>query len=397
MRFGSVAFFKVLIKTVLCIVFFVPLVLCVVFAVILWNKSAALEDTKYENEKLAYKVELLSGGMSSVEDFYEIYSQSGLTDQQLMDYLSGKAGVSQPAVSDKVEAPVTSEPDSGSQPDTSEPDASGTSEPSQPDTGEEPSQPEDTSEPESIPSQGGEDSSEPEEVPAAGQSEPYELMYPDLTVRVPATFVREPNTVYLTFDDGPSANTYSVLHYMEKYGLKATFFVVPQRTAECYAIMKQIVDSGHSIGVHSATHVYEDIYSSVEAYLADFYEAWTMIYEATGIKTEIFRFPGGSKNDFNGDTRDAIIEEMTRRGFRYYDWNVDSNDAGGATWTEMFESVPADIADNYRSIVLMHDSAPRENTVYVLEDIIKVLIQRGYKFDKINNDTQPVQFIGPYA
>ena len=184
---------------------------------------------------------------------------------------------------------------------------------------------------------------------------------------------------------------------MEKYDLKATFFVVPQRTAECYAIMKQIVDSGHSIGVHSASHVYEDIYSSVEAYLADFYEAWNMIYEATGVKTEIFRFPGGSKNDFNGDTRDAIIEEMTRRGFRFYDWNVDSNDAGGATWSEMFESIPADIDGNYRSIVLMHDSAPRENTVYVLEDIIKLLIQKGYKFDRINNDTQPVQFIGPYA
>ena len=392
MRFGSVAFFKVLIKTVLCIAFFVPLVLCVVFAVVLWNKSAALEKAEYENEKLAYKVELLSGGMSSVEDFYGIYSQSGLTDQQLMDYLSGKNGVSQPAApEDESSQPDTSEPEESSQPDTSEP-----SQPDAPDTEDEPSQPEDTSEPESTPPDEG-DTSQPEELPAAGQTEPYELMYPDLTVRVPASFVRESNTVYLTFDDGPSVNTYSVLHYMEKYDLKATFFVVPQRTAECYAIMKQIVDSGHAIGVHSTTHVYEDIYSSVEAYLADFYEAWNMIYEATGVKTEIFRFPGGSKNDFNGDTRDAIIEEMTRRGFRFYDWNVDSNDAGGATWSEMIESIPADIDGNYRSIVLMHDSAPRENTVYVLEDIIKLLIQKGYKFDRINNDTQPVQFIGPYA
>ena len=188
-----------------------------------------------------------------------------------------------------------------------------------------------------------------------------------------------------------------MLHYLDQYDIKATFFVVPQRTDECYALMKQIVDKGHSIGVHSASHKYEKIYASVEAYLEDFNEAWQMIYEATGVKTHIFRFPGGSKNDFNEATRDAIIEEMTRRGFRYYDWNVDSNDAGGATWTEMYNSIPADIAGNYRSVVLMHDSAQRENTVYVLEDILRVLTNEGYKFDKINNNTQPVQFIGPFA
>ena len=71
----------------------------------------------------------------------------------------------------------------------------------------------------------------------------------------------------------------------------------------------------------------------MEAYLDDFHEAWDIIYDATGIKTEIFRFPGGSVNDFNTETRDKIIQEMTRRGFRYYDWNVESGDVDGATWT----------------------------------------------------------------
>jgi peptidoglycan/xylan/chitin deacetylase (PgdA/CDA1 family) len=149
--------------------------------------------------------------------------------------------------------------------------------------------------------------------------------------------------------------------------------------------------------VHSASNDYEKIYASVEAYLDDFYEAWDIIYEATGVKTEIFRFPGGSKNDFNEATRDEIIEEMTRRGFRFYDWNVDSNDAGGANWSDMYNSVPEDISGNYRSIVLMHDSDTRTNTVLVLEDILNVLVGEGYKLDKISNDTRPVQFIGPYA
>lgn len=376
MRFGSVAFFKVLIKTVLCIAFFVPLVLCVIFAVVLWNKSAQLEqmqdntslveELQHENAVLSSKVELLSGKSSTVEDFYKLYADSGLSDKELMDYLAEKNGtvITDPSVQ----------------------------------TGGQPEKTDETSENiETIETADLSDTTDAGDVPVTAPVSEYESIHTDMTVRVPATFVREEGTVYLTFDDGPSENTYSVLHYLKKYDIKATFFVVPTRTEECYAIMKQIVDNGHAIGVHSTTHEYEQIYSSVEAYLDDFYEAWMMIYEATGVKTEIFRFPGGSKNDFNGATRDAIIAEMTRRGFRFYDWNVDSNDAGGATWTDMYTSVPQDIEGNYRSIVLMHDSAPRINTVYVLEDIIKALINKGYKFDKINNNTQPVQFIGPYA
>lgn len=373
MQFGSVAFFKVLIKTVLCIVFFVPLVLCVVFAVSLWNKDAELEEVRYENEKLAYKVELLSGDSElGVDDFYRIYSESGFTDEELIAYINGQTvgGEEQGENGDVGSSAVGADRSATAEAahDTAEPAASETAEPQ-----------------------------ETQEVSASQPVSPYASLYEDMTVRVPATFKREENTIYLTFDDGPSKNTYSVLYYLEKYDLKATFFVVPQRTEECYEIMRQIVAQGHAIGVHSATHEYETIYSSVEAYLEDFYNAWQMIYEATGVKTEIFRFPGGSLNDYNAAMRDEIIEEMTRRGFRFYDWNVDSNDAGGATWTQMYNSVPADIAGNYRSVVLMHDSEPRENTVYVLEDIIKLLVNEGYKFDKINNDTQPVQFIGPYA
>lgn len=388
MQFGSVAFFKVLIKTVLCIAFFVPLVLCVIFAVILWNKSAALEEVKYENEKLAYKVEVLSGKANSAEEFYKLYAESGLSDEELLSYINNKnSGSSNSPASDEPSGLETLEPG-----DTS--DANNSSEPGPNDETESAG---DTSEPSTSAPTEDNDPDETSDVPTAEPAEPYADIHPDMTVRVPATFVREENTVYLTFDDGPSTNTYSVLHYLKQYDVKATFFVVPQRTDESYDLMRQIVESGHAIGVHSASHVYEDIYSSVEAYLDDFYEAWTMIYEATGVKTEIFRFPGGSKNDFNGETRDAIIEEMTRRGFRFYDWNVDSNDSGGATWTEMYNSIPEDIAGNYRSIVLMHDSSNRINTVYVLEDILKVLINKGYKLDKINNNTQPVQFIGPYA
>lgn len=378
MQFGSVAFFKMLIKIVLSILFFLPLVLCIVFAVLLWNSNAKVTELKKDNERLEYYSLILSGEREpTVSGFYDIYARSGLSDEELIEYvLHGK--------------------DSGAQEASSVPDnsassgASDTSETSQPVGQTDESQPTDTS---SVPE---ESEAQPTDVQPVSQ---YAGIYPEMTVTPPAEdeYVRELGTVYLTFDDGPSDNTYSILSYLEQYNIKATFFVVPTRTESCYAKLRAIAEAGHSIGVHSASHVYKDIYSSVEAYLEDFHEAWDIIYDATGIKTELFRFPGGSVNDFNVDTRDHIIQEMTRRGFRYFDWNVDSNDAGGANWTDMYNSIPADIAENYRSVVLMHDSASTPNTVLVLGDVLHVLVNEGYKFDKINNDTLPVQFTGPFA
>lgn len=362
MRFGSVEFFKVLIKTVLAIVFFAPLVLCVVFGVLLHNTSARLEQAQQETERAKLVAQVLEGKQGSVEDFYSIYSESGFSDEELIAYINEKNGIT-PAQSSSEQSSAQLFPTEETAQSTESEQAV-----------------------DSLPEETAEES-------------PYAALYEDMYVSAPnaESMVREEGTVYLTFDDGPSQNTYAVLSYLERFGAKATFFVVPTRTDECYELMRAIVNGGHSIGVHSASHDYEKIYASTEAFLDDFYDAWTMIYEATGVKTEIFRFPGGSKNDYNELTRDDIIKEMSRRGFRYFDWNVDSRDAGGATWTDMYNSVPDDIAGNYRSVVLMHDSEPHLTTVLVLEDILNVLTVEGYKLDKINSDTRPVQFIGPYA
>ena len=252
MQFGSVAFFKVLIKTVLCIVFFVPLVLCVVFAVLLWNKSAEVRDIQQDNERLEYYAAILSGEREpTVKGFYDIYERSGLSDEELIEYVLHGKDESVPA------ANTGSSP--ASQPE-SEPQESL---PSTVDASETVQTADTTETSESV-------TAEPEQ-PASQ----YADIYPDMMVDAPedSDYVRELGTVYLTFDDGPSDNTYSILSYLEQYNIKATFFVVPNRSEACYAKLKAIADAGHSIGVHSASHVYTDIYSSVEAYLEDFHEA----------------------------------------------------------------------------------------------------------------------------
>lgn len=224
----------------------------------------------------------------------------------------------------------------------------------------------------------------------------YTKLYPDMYVEnKPAAFREDAGTIYLTFDDGPSARTPEVLEILKTYNIKATFFVCGGTDESSAEMMKRVVDEGHTIAIHSISHDYGKIYASVESYLDDFYETYMSVYNATGVKPEIFRFPGGSINNYNRLTYMQIIAEMTRRGFVYYDWNVSGEDAvRGATWESIYNNIINYIPSNGtgRLIVLLHDSGDKKNTVAVLPDVIEKLISDGYKFDKLDNSVQPITF-----
>jgi len=240
--------------------------------------------------------------------------------------------------------------------------------------------------------------SEEEDAVGAGinADSPYMDLYPDLYVENPPTeFKEDSGTIYLTFDDGPSDRTLEILDILEEYDIKATFFFSGGNGEKEQEIMKQVAEAGHAIGVHSISHDYEKIYASVESYLDDFYETYTSVYNATGVKPQIFRFPGGSINNYNRFTYMQIIAEMTRRGFVYYDWNVSGEDAvKGADWTSIYNNIISGIQNNTadRAIVLLHDSRNKEATVLVLEDVLDMLISDGYKFDKLDNTVNPATF-----
>ncbi len=224
----------------------------------------------------------------------------------------------------------------------------------------------------------------------------YTKLYPEMYVEnKPAAFREEAGTIYLTFDDGPSKRTPEVLDILKKMNVKATFFVCGGSDEEDAALMKRVVDEGHTIAIHSISHNYKKIYADVESYLADFYETYMCVYEATGVKPEIFRFPGGSINSYNRFTYQQIIAEMTRRGFVYYDWNVSGEDAvKGADQTTIYSNIMNYISmdGTDRAIVLLHDSTDKEDTVAVLPNVIGQLYAYGYKFDKLDNSVKPVTF-----
>ena len=229
----------------------------------------------------------------------------------------------------------------------------------------------------------------PTEVPS------YQLLYPDFYAPQELNLVDySDKTIYLTFDDGPSPRTPEVLKILEENGVKATFFVVGQSDEQSYQWMRDIVDAGHTIGMHSYTHQYKKIYESVESYLDDMYKMFTQIKEVTGVTPTVFRFPGGSINAYNTAINQEIIAEMLRRGFVPYDWNISSEDAATTPPASnvIVSSVLSQAQRVNRGVVLMHDSDYKYTTVGALPEMISKLKEQGYTFDAIHPETQPVIF-----
>ena len=177
--------------------------------------------------------------------------------------------------------------------------------------------------------------------------------------------------VYLTFDDGPSANTDQILDILDEYGVKATFFVVGK---EGYNDQyRRIVEEGHTLGMHSYSHVYRDIYESVEAYGQDLEKLHTYLYELTGVDSRIVRLPGGSSNTVSKDKIQDIIAYLGQQGMTYYDWNVSSGDAasGYVSAQQIADNVLNHVSEHHTSIVLMHDASGKNTTVEALPIILE--------------------------
>lgn len=200
---------------------------------------------------------------------------------------------------------------------------------------------------------------------------------------------------FLTFDDGPSKNTLKVLEVLKEQNIKATFFVVGEEieaSDENKEILKEIAEQGHLIALHTYSHDYNKIYSSVGAFLADYERVFNLVEEITGQRLYMFRFPGGSYNPYVKRLRKEIIEEMQRRGFVYYDWNVSGNDSvGSPTLYSINKNIDKDLTRYQLPVVLLHDGKPNKLTAQNLAAIIESIRNKGYSFGVLD-DRFPCQF-----
>lgn len=223
----------------------------------------------------------------------------------------------------------------------------------------------------------------------------------DRYLELEQTKAKEKNApvVYLTFDDGPSSNTEKILDILNKYNVKATFFVIGDESGYAAKIYRRLISEGHSVGNHTYSHEYHDIYSSCKEFWEEFDKNDALFFEKTGYHLEIMRFPGGSNNTVSERYCKGIMKELTKeakeRGLVYFDWNVSSLDAEREVQKKeiIISSVLKGCEGQKSSIVLMHDNKTKTTTVEALPTIIKTLKERGYIFKTLTADTESIQFL----
>lgn len=179
--------------------------------------------------------------------------------------------------------------------------------------------------------------------------------------------------IALTFDDGPNTTTtVEILEILEKYQVKASFFVIGDNiNDESAKVMKTAYDYGHEINNHSKTHGYmtemteEEIKAEIE-YVDGLVEKYT------GEKTKFFRPPYIAVNT---KVHDAIdIPFICGVGCNDWDPKVDADTRVSETLRQVKDG----------TIILLHDSAGNSQTVEALDRIIPQLLDEGYQFGTVS-------------
>lgn len=199
------------------------------------------------------------------------------------------------------------------------------------------------------------------------------------------------HAVYLTFDDGPNdVITPQVLDILAQYGVKATFFEVGKNIEAYPEIAQRVADEGHCIAGHSYSHDYDALYATEESFINEVDTTYAIIaglYPEDQPPMKLIRFPGGSYNAGDHAAEKQVYKETLKAmDFYYADWNCLTGDAEGEKKDAegLFNYFTASIATN-NLVVLMHDAATKQDTVYALPQIIEYLIAQGYEFRTLDN------------
>ncbi len=207
------------------------------------------------------------------------------------------------------------------------------------------------------------------------------------------TKVPEKKKVYLTFDDGPGSRTEEILDILKENEIKATFFVTGKAGDEAEKIYKKIVKGGHTLGMHSYSHIYDEIYESKETFSKDFKKLYDYLHDVTGYEPQWYRFPGGSTSEHIQLPLETFTDVLESKNVRYMDWNVISPDISNPSAKK--EQIASGIAESVSqfdtSVVLLYDSADRPATLKALPLIIEKLKKENYELLPLDDDTSLVR------
>lgn len=194
--------------------------------------------------------------------------------------------------------------------------------------------------------------------------------------------------VFLTFDDGPSTTvTPSILDVLDKYEIKATFFVLGSAVDKPAhkEILKRMYNSGHSIANHTYTHKYSILYPNrnldLNAFVNEINKTDEAISNALGVdfKTSVVRCPGGYSS---WNQMDGLMNYLNANNMATVDWTSLTGDAEGKnrSVSELINRFNETFRGKNIEVILMHDTYGKENTAKALENLILNLKEKGYVF-----------------
>jgi len=189
----------------------------------------------------------------------------------------------------------------------------------------------------------------------------------------------KPKELILTFDDGPSPYTESILRTLKEVGAKAIFFEMAKNVRVLPNVTKEVAADGHSIGSHTVTHAcigshpvcakaMGHNYTMDEA-LAEIRGGHQAIQKVLGWVDPFFRFPYGEDSP---ELRKYLMDNQVGEFY----WTIDSEDWKAQTNDHLVQSVLASIDKSGKGIILFHDI--QQKTAETLPQILREIYSRGY-------------------
>ena len=194
---------------------------------------------------------------------------------------------------------------------------------------------------------------------------------------------------YITIDDGPSKFTDEMIKTLNKYNVKATFFMIDGNMKEYPQQVKNIIKNGNTAGFHSVSHDIHKLYVTSTSAKEEFDTNDQTFYKITGKHSKVIRIPYGSKPY----TPQASYQALVDAGYKIWDWDLDTED-----WRSNSSQIVQNVKNHIKNrkgedkdqlVVLMHEKKQRAEA---LDSVLKFLSDEGYEFAPVDQNQIPKNY-----
>ncbi|MDY6634814.1 polysaccharide deacetylase family protein, partial [Clostridioides difficile] len=194
---------------------------------------------------------------------------------------------------------------------------------------------------------------------------------------------------YITIDDGPSKFTDQMIKTLNKYNVKATFFMIDGNMKEYPQQVKNIIKNGNTAGFHSVSHDIHKLYVTSTSAKEEFDTNDQTFYKITGKHSKVIRIPYGSKPY----TPQASYQALVDAGYKIWDWDLDTED-----WRSNSSQIVQNVKNHIKNrkgedkdqlVVLMHE---KKQSAEALDSVLKFLSDEGYEFAPVDQNQIPKNY-----